>query len=208
MIDENKGALEAAVENSRSVDKINELTNEILGISSQTNLLALNASIEAARAGEAGRGFAVVADEIRNLAERSKETANNIQQISALVTDAVEELAQNANGMLEFIDGTVLADYEKLVDVANQYYDDADKLDSMMDVIDNKSGELEENITNINEGIDGINTAVEESAQGVTMVADNTSQLVDMLGNIRLDAENNKEISDELSNEVSMFKHI
>ena len=208
MIDVNKGALEVAVENSRSVDKINELTNEILGISSQTNLLALNASIEAARAGEAGRGFAVVADEIRNLAERSKETANNIQQISALVTDAVADLAQNANGMLEFIDGTVLADYDKLVDVANQYYDDADKLDSMMDVIDDKSAELEENIVNINEGIDGINTAVEESAQGVTMVADNTSQLVDMLGNIRLDAENNKEISDELSNEVSMFKHI
>ena len=208
MIDENKRTLESAVENSRSVDKINELTNEILGISNQTNLLALNASIEAARAGEAGRGFAVVADEIRNLAERSKETANNIQQISALVTDAVEDLAQNANGMLEFIDGTVLADYDKLVDVANQYYDDADKLDSMMDVIDNKSGELEENIANINEGIDGINTAVEESAQGVTMVADNTSQLVDMLGNIRVDAESNKEFSDELSSEVQMFKHI
>ena len=208
MIDENKRTLETAVENSRSVDKINELTNEILGISNQTNLLALNASIEAARAGEAGRGFAVVADEIRDLAERSKDTANNIQQISALVTEAVEELAQNASGMLEFIDGTVLADYDKLVDVANQYYADADQLDGMMDVIDNKSGELEENIANINEGIDGINTAVEESAQGVTMVADNTSQLVDMLGNIRIDAESNKEISDELSSEVQMFKHI
>lgn len=208
MIGNNKRNLETAVENSRSVDKINELTNEILGISSQTNLLALNASIEAARAGEAGKGFAVVADEIRNLAERSKETANNIQQISALVTDAVEDLAQNANGMLDFIDSTVLADYDKLVDVASQYYDDADKLDAMMDVIDDKSDELEENITNINEGIDGINVAVEESAQGVTMVADNTSQLVDMLGSIRLDAESNREISDELSSEVQMFKHI
>ena len=208
MIGNNKSNLETAVENSRSVDKINELTNEILGISSQTNLLALNASIEAARAGEAGKGFAVVADEIRNLAERSKETANNIQQISALVMDAVEDLAQNANGMLDFIDSTVLADYDKLVNVASQYYDDADKLDAMMDVIDDKSGELEENITNINEGIDGINVAVEESAQGVTMVADNTSQLVDMLGSIRLDAESNREISDELSSEVQMFKHI
>lgn len=208
MIDENKQSLEVAIANSRSVDKINELTNEILGISSQTNLLALNASIEAARAGEAGRGFAVVADEIRNLAERSKDTANNIQEISALVTQAVEELADNANDMLGFIDGTVLSDYDKLVDVANQYYADADTLDEMMDVIDDKSTELENNITSINEGIDGINTAVDESAQGVTMVADNASQLVEMLGNIRNDAESNRVISDELSNEVAQFKHI
>lgn len=208
MISENKELLESAIENSRSVDKINELTNEILGISSQTNLLALNASIEAARAGEAGRGFAVVADEIRNLAERSKDTANNIQEISALVTEAVEALADNANGMLSFIDGTVLGDYDKLVDVANQYYADADQLDSMMDVIDDKSLELENNITSINEGIDGINTAVDESAHGVTMVADSASQLVEMLGNIRNDAESNRAISDELSNEVSQFKHI
>lgn len=208
LIDENKKILTVSVENSRSVDKINELTNEILGISSQTNLLALNASIEAARAGDAGRGFAVVADEIRNLAERSKDTANNIQQISALVTEAVEELAKNANGMLSFIDGTVLEDYDKLVEVANQYYADADELDGMMGVIDRKSVELQENITNINEGISGINTAIEESTQGVTMVADNTSQLVDMLGQIRMDATSNKEISDELSSEVSQFKHI
>lgn len=208
MLDDNKKSLEVAIKNSRSVDKINELTNDILGIANQTNLLALNASIEAARAGEAGRGFAVVADEIRDLAERSKDTASRIQQISGLVTNAVDALSKNANSMLGFIDGTVLSDYDKLVEVANQYYGDADKLDAMMDVIDGKSTELESNIASINESIDGINTAIDESTQGVTMVADSSSQLVEMLSNIRGDAENNRVISDELSEEVSRFKHI
>ena len=208
MIGKNRKNLENAVANSRSVDKINDLTNDILGIANQTNLLALNASIEAARAGEAGRGFAVVADEIRELAERSKNTANHIQEISLLVTESVEELSTNANGMLWFIDGTVLSDYDKLVNVANNYYDDADQLDGMMMVLDDKALEVENNIREINESIDGINTAIDESTSGVAMVAGSASNLAQMLENIQDDAENNRAISNELSNEVAQFKNI
>ena len=194
MIGKNRERLENAVENSRNVDKINELTNDILGISNQTNLLALNASIEAARAGEAGRGFAVVADEIRQLAERSKSTANRIQEISLLVTESVEELSVNANGMLWFIDGTVLSDYDKLVNVANNYYDDADKLDAMMMVLDDKALEVEDTIREMNESIDGINIAIDENVRGVSMVADSASNLAKMMQSIHHDAENNRAI--------------
>lgn len=208
MLENNRGLLERAIENSRSVDKINELTGEILNISSQTNLLALNASIEAARAGEAGKGFAVVADEIRVLADNSRDTANNIQAISVMVTQAVEELAKNANDMLQFIDSTVLADYDKFVDVANQYHTDADSMDDILREFKDKAQELASTMSNMTEGIDGINIAVDESAQGVTVAAQSTSQLVEALSAIKSEADTNKEISGQLQGEVRRFKNI
>ena len=208
MIQEIRAMLEVAIANSRSVEKINELTDEILSISSQTNLLALNASIEAARAGEAGKGFAVVADEIRVLAENSKNTANNIQGISSLVTNAVEELSSDANKMLEFIDSTVLADYDKFVDMANSYHNDADHMDEILQNFYGNASKLAETMAQMTEGIDGINIAVDESAQGVTMAAQSTAQLVDALVNIKSEADSNREISEDLQDEVKRFKNI
>lgn len=200
--------LEKAIENSRSVEKINGLTAEILNISSQTNLLALNASIEAARAGEAGRGFAVVADEISVLAGNSRDTANNIQSISALVTEAVENLAKSANDMLEFIDTTVLTDYDKFVNVANIYHNDADSMDDILREFYNNAQELANTMSGMTEGIDGINIAVDESAQGVTVAAQSTGHLVEALGAIKAEADTNREISQQLQEEVQRFKNI
>lgn len=208
MIDDNRALLQKAIENSRSVEQINALTGEILSISSQTNLLALNASIEAARAGEAGRGFAVVADEIGKLASNSADTANNIQQISVMVTQAVEELAKNANDMLQFMDTTVIADYDKFVDVADQYYADADSMGGILREFEVKAQELADTMSNMTEGIDGINVAVDESAQGVTVAAQSTSQLVEALSAIKAEADTNKEISSQLQGEVKRFKNI
>jgi len=208
MLAEIRVLLENAIANSKSVEKINELTNEILNISSQTNLLALNASIEAARAGEAGRGFAVVADEIRVLADNSKDTANNIQTVSGMVTNAVEQLAKHANEMLTFIDTTVLSDYDKFVDVAEKYHEDADSLNKVMNHFYQSAHVLEDTMNNMADGVNGINIAVDESAQGVTLVAQNTGQLVEALVGIRGEADTNKEISELLQNEVQRFTNI
>ncbi|MBR4027333.1 MAG: methyl-accepting chemotaxis protein, partial [Lachnospiraceae bacterium] len=208
MIVQIRAMLETAIANSRSVEKINDLTGDILNIASQTNLLALNASIEAARAGEAGRGFAVVADEIRVLAENSRDTANNIQNISGVVTDAVEELSKNANDMISFIDTTVLADYDKFVDIATTYKEDADYMDNILQEFLQSAMNLETTIAQMTDGIDGINIAVDESAQGVTLAAQSTSQLVVALGEIKSEANTNYEISEKLQDEVRRFKNI
>jgi len=208
MIQDIRSLLEVSITNSKNVNKINELTNEILNISSQTNLLALNASIEAARAGEAGRGFAVVADEIGKLASDSAETANNIQSISVMVTQAVEELSKNADDMLQFIDEHVLVDYDKFVDVATQYHDDADNINQTLQHFYNSARQMEDTMENMTNGIEGIATAVNESAEGVTVAAQNTGHLVTALGGIEKEANANKNISELLSGEVSKFKYI
>ena len=132
MIQEILSTLQQAIENSKSVAEVNALTDEILNISSQTNLLALNASIEAARAGEAGKGFAVVADEIRVLADSSRETAGNIQQINAKVVTAVEELVKNSENIVTYINENVLKDYDGFVDSGHKYRADADYINEVM----------------------------------------------------------------------------
>lgn len=200
--------LNAALTDSRSVEKINELTQDILGISSQTNLLSLNASIEAARAGDAGRGFAVVADEIRGLADSSAATASNIQSISATVTEAVERLARNAEIMLKFVDDKVMTDYDTFVEVVDQYQQDADSVNDILNEFAGNAGEIAETVKAMNTGISDISIAVDESAKGVTSVADNAVSLVEAINQIQTESENSKNISQMLADEVERFKKV
>ena len=203
-----RATLEAALEDSRSAQKINEMTQEILSITSQTNLLSLNASIEAARAGEAGRGFAVVAGEIRGLADSSAEAAGNIQNISFLVTEAVEKLARNAEAMLKFVNEEVMKDYDNFEEVVRQYKEDADSMDMILCGVAANTADISETMEGMNNGINDISTAVEENAKGITNVADNAVTLVEAITEIQKETENNQQISVRLSDEVNRFKKV
>ncbi len=143
-------AMTESIANSRQIHKITELTEEILGIAGTTNLLALNASIEAARAGEAGRGFTVVAEEIRKLADSSRESANNIQEISNRVVESVEELSENATKLLDFVNTRVMRDYDALEDTGTNYHEAADHVDEMMNEFRQKIDELLSVLQNVN----------------------------------------------------------
>ena len=200
--------LKAAIEESKSVDRVNELTEEILSVSSQTNLLALNASIEAARAGEAGKGFAVVADEIRKLADSTRETANNIQSINALVTQAVNKLANNSNAIVEYIDGTIMPDYDRFVENGVQYRDDAAYVNTTMDHFEEKARNLQQIMEKTVDSIRDISTAIEESANSVGNAASSTTVLVSNIDTVHSEMETNQSISDRLKGEAGRFKNV
>lgn len=201
-------ALFEAVEESHSVEKINELTGNILDIASQTNLLALNASIEAARAGEAGKGFAVVAEEIRQLADSSRDTANNIKDISVMVTDAVEKLSSSATKMLDFVNADVLKDYDSFVHIVSQYEDDADSMAEILDDFATRAAKIADTMQKIDHGISGISSTVGESADGITGVAEDATKLVTAISYIQEETENNQSIFQDMESEVKRFEKV
>ena len=201
------GTLKKAIEDSKSVERVNELTGEILNISSQTNLLALNASIEAARAGEAGRGFAVVADEIRQLADSSRDTANNIQAINEHVTSAVYQLIDNSNKIIKYIEETILADYDSFVQAGAQYNEDACYISETMQEFAEKTEKLKELMKNTVESIEGISSGVEQSANAVTSSAVSTSQLVEQMNSIDKEMSESRNTVGELKAQTDVFKN-
>ena len=200
--------VENAVEESKSVDQINQLTGNILSIASQTNLLALNASIEAARAGEAGKGFAVVAEEIRALAESSSKTANDIQDISRFVTEAVGSLAQSSAQMLDFIGKDVIKDYDTFVGIANQYEADAELMSRILGGFASQAATINTTMQGMNDGISGVSTTVGESARAVTSVAEDASVLVEAMSHIQDETEETLSISESLQNEAKKFEKV
>lgn len=197
--------LSQAIEDSNSVNQVDNLTNDILNIASQTNLLALNASIEAARAGDAGKGFAVVASEISQLAAASQEAANNIQSINVIVITAVHNLADNANGLVEYMNEKILPEFQKFVESGGAYHDKATFIESVMADFEAKTDSLQNSMDEIANSVNTISHAIEEGVSGVVSAADSTQVLVSDMDKISKKMDENFAIAEGLKKETSVF---
>ena len=198
--------LNSAIEDSKSVDKVNSLTNDILSISGQTDLLALNASIEAARAGDSGRGFMVVAEEIRLLAEDSKAAANRIQDINRVVTDAVHNLARNANNLVLYLNESILPELGNFVQSGVQYRENASYIENVMNEFTDKTDRLKQTMDEIASSINSITQAIDEGAKGVSGAAESTQVLVRDMETISNQMMENQRIADTLETGTSIFE--
>ncbi len=196
--------LNSAIEDSKSVDKVNSLTNDILSISGQTDLLALNASIEAARAGDSGRGFMVVAEEIRLLAEDSKAAANRIQDINRVVTDAVHNLARNANNLVLYLNESILPELGNFVQSGVQYRENASYIENVMNEFTDKTDRLKHTMDEIASSINSITQAIDEGAKGVSGAAESTQVLVRDMETISNQMMENQRIADTLETGTSI----
>lgn len=194
------------IERSKAVEHIDALTSEIINITDQTSLLSLNASIEAARAGEAGKGFAVVASEIGSLADNSARAAEGIQRVSQEVIHAVNELANESEQMIRFMNETAMAGYERLLDNSINYKNDVSRLSETMNGFADESIRLNNDIDSIKEAVDAVNIAVSESTNGIVGVTEMASDMTVSMASIKDEAESNRDIAGQLESEVGKFK--
>ncbi|MDE7286606.1 MAG: methyl-accepting chemotaxis protein, partial [Lachnospiraceae bacterium] len=201
-------SLNDAIEKSKSVDQIKNLTSEILSISQQTRLIALNASVEAVNAGTAGRGFAIVAREVRDLANSSQETAGRIQEINDVVTAAVYNLSENAQHLIDYMSQSVLTEFQSFVRSGSQYKEDAAYIRRTMDEFYDRTERLKNSMSGIADSISTITKAIDEGAIGIAGVAGNTKNLANDMEDITQRMDINLEVIEELEKETIVFDNL
>lgn len=206
MYDRVKKDTEIAIEHSKAVEKISQLTDAISGISEQTNLLALNASIEAARAGEAGRGFSVVATEISALAGQTNHTVENINSMVNEVYTSVSDMTKCLNTLMNFITEKILPDYDNFESTAQKYLQDTSVMDNGMNQVNESIRELVGALDEISGTVTGINDMVRESSQGIQRIAEETSDMAEETGSNSQLATESKDTVQELFSIVGQFK--
>lgn len=198
--------LQIAIDDSRKVDQIAVLTEEIVEISSNVNLLALNASIEAARAGDAGKGFAVVAEEIRQLADNTMMTVDKIKKVTQMIISSVDTLSDQSRMLLGFVNDKVMADYDQLTDIAQQYEQDAALFSDVAADIGVSTGEMSTGMSGVNDVIgtvaDQNNRITELMGETQDAVANSNTNSQEVL----IQLQRLSELSSELSTTVDGFR--
>ena len=200
--------LNKAIEDSHRVSQVNILAKDILEIAINTDLIAINASIEAARAGKAGTGFAVVAHEIRALADSCGETATHIQEINKNVTDAVYNLSESVQSLVDYLNQSILIEFRNFIASGQQYREDATYVETAMAKFSQRADHLKNSINEIALSIENITNALDEGAVGITGVTDSTKNMVGNMTDIASRMDTNKEIVEELKKQTEMFANL
>ncbi len=197
-----------AIKESESVARVNDLTEDILNIAKQTNMLSLNASIEAARAGEAGRGFVVVATEISQLAKESQKAANRIQEINASVRAAVSNLADQSTDLVNYMNESILPDYQSFVSAGAEYRQNASFIEQEMEGFVGKADRLSGNVNAIASSIDTITQAIDEGVEGVNGTASSMQTLAAEIDGVFGRMDENQKIAGSLKKETEIFVNL
>ena len=200
--------LSQAIEESHSVDQVNLLSKDIMQIADTTNLIAINASIEASRAGHTGKGFAIVATEIRKLSDSCGETARHIQSTNKIVTSAVYNLAQNAQELVDYLNQSILTEFQQFVYSGKQYKNDAAYVQSSMESFNRQTKSLRNSMAEIAASLTTISRAINEGASGIAGVAGSTRGLVEDMGDIAGRMDTNMEIVADLHKQTEVFANL
>ncbi|TVX89773.1 methyl-accepting chemotaxis protein [Paenibacillus agilis] len=206
LYEEKEKAILAAIENGKVVSEVKIMADAIANIASQTNLLSLNATIEAARAGDSGRGFAVVAQEVRKLAEQSERTALQIHETIEKTQKAFNDLTHDANGILEFINKQVMADYDLLHDTGSKYNKDADNIRLISDDIANMSDNVSHTIKEITAAIENMASIAQRTSENTEEIQGSISDTNDGMRHIAQTAQEQAHVAQSLNDVVQRFK--
>ena len=206
MYEEKQSNILKAIEQGNVVEEIKKMADDISAIAEQTNLLALNAAIEAARAGEQGRGFAVVAEEVRKLAGQSSGTVGSIQTVTKQVQDAFQNLTENSDSILKFIDGKVISDYQVLVDTSAQYLKDAEFVGNLVDDFAGSSEHISTSIEQVNLAIESVGSTIEESTANTQEISANVTETTRKIEEVSRVAQKQSKLAEKQNSLVENFK--